>query len=191
MAGISAKQKKQNLALLDRCITTLNERVCSDLRAKAMGPSSPKRCRDKAARMSKRESDRLESLVTTCAMGKIFKTSKTRRACASLKAYTLRFCPEAFPGRKPPPGAVLPQTQPPSDQTVINVERTTQLGHQPWYKAYRALGMVGSIAGAYHGYKRNESVGWAIGWGLFGSILPFVALPVAYFQGFGKREKGR
>ena len=185
MAGISAKQKKQNLALLDQCITTLNERACTDLRAKAMGPSSPKRCRDKAGKLNRSERAHLERLGLACARGKLFKTTSTRRACASLKAYTLSFCPEAFPGKNPS------QVDPPSDQTVINIERTTHVLNSPLYKAYRALGMVGALAGAYHGYKRNESVGWAVGWGFFGSILPFVALPVAYFQGFGKREKRR
>lgn len=50
----------------------------------------------------------------------------------------------------------------------------------------QALGLVGAAACAYHGYKRNESVGWAFGWAIFGSALPILALPVALAQGFGK-----
>lgn len=43
-----------------------------------------------------------------------------------------------------------------------------------------------AAASAYHGYKRNDSVGWAIGWFLFGSILPAITPAVALAQGFGK-----
>jgi hypothetical protein len=51
---------------------------------------------------------------------------------------------------------------------------------------YMTLGLVGSSTGIYHGYKRNNSVGWAIGWGIFGGLFPVVALPVMAIQGFGK-----
>lgn len=40
----------------------------------------------------------------------------------------------------------------------------------------------------YHGYKRNDSVGWALVWGLFGSIAWPVTVPIAFAQGFGKRK---
>lgn len=53
----------------------------------------------------------------------------------------------------------------------------------PWL---RALSTISAAACAYHGYKRNESVGWAFGWAFFGSVAPFFALPVALAQGFGK-----
>ena len=45
-------------------------------------------------------------------------------------------------------------------------------------------------ASAYHGYKRNNSVGWAIGWALLGGMFPVITIPVSLAQGFGKR-KGR
>lgn len=44
------------------------------------------------------------------------------------------------------------------------------------------------IAGAYHGYKRNDSGWWAFGWWLFSGALPEIALPVMLAQGFGKPE---
>jgi len=45
----------------------------------------------------------------------------------------------------------------------------------------------GAALGAYHGYKRNKgSVGWAIGWAFFGSLLPILAIPIALAQGVGK-----
>jgi len=52
-----------------------------------------------------------------------------------------------------------------------------------------ALGVAGTAISAYHGYKRNKSVGWAIWWGLMGGIFPVVTVPVAFAQGFGKRAK--
>jgi hypothetical protein len=51
---------------------------------------------------------------------------------------------------------------------------------------YQVLSFVGMAAGAYHGYKRNNSIGWAIAWGLLGGIAPVITLPVSLAQGFGK-----
>lgn len=53
-----------------------------------------------------------------------------------------------------------------------------------------AISTIGMAAGAYHGYKRNKSVGWAIGWGLLGGAFPILTGVVAVAQGYGKR-KGR
>ncbi len=53
---------------------------------------------------------------------------------------------------------------------------------------WTAASIAGTTLGAYHGYKRTDSIGWAIGWGLLGGIFPFITLPIAYAQGFGKRE---
>lgn len=49
------------------------------------------------------------------------------------------------------------------------------------------VGTAGAIGGAYHGYKRNRSVGWAIWWGLMGALFPIFTIPIAVAQGFGKR----
>ena len=58
---------------------------------------------------------------------------------------------------------------------------------------FRTIWMTASIAGvglgAYHGYRRNDSVGWAIGWALLGSIFPVITLPVMFAQGFGKPKR--
>jgi hypothetical protein len=56
--------------------------------------------------------------------------------------------------------------------------------------AYALAGVAGTAVGAYHGYKRNESVGWALGWAFLGGIFPVVVIPMAFAQGMGKR-KGR
>jgi hypothetical protein len=57
----------------------------------------------------------------------------------------------------------------------------------PWQKAYAAASVAGVAAGAYHGYARNDSIGWAIWWAAMGGLFPFVTIPVSIAQGFGKR----
>lgn len=52
-----------------------------------------------------------------------------------------------------------------------------------------ALAVTGTALGAYHGYKRNDSIGWAIAWGLLGGAFPIIALPIAYAQGYGQRKR--
>lgn len=42
----------------------------------------------------------------------------------------------------------------------------------------------------FHGYKRNNSVGWGIAWFILGGMFPVITPTVAFAQGFGKR-KGR
>lgn len=57
--------------------------------------------------------------------------------------------------------------------------------------AYSALSVAGTVTGAYHGYRRNKSVGWAIGWAILGSIFPIITIPVSLAQGFGKPKGGK
>ena len=51
-------------------------------------------------------------------------------------------------------------------------------------------GILSVGASAYHGYKRNNSVGWAIAWGLLGGLAPVITPAVAVAQGFGKPKRG-
>lgn len=51
--------------------------------------------------------------------------------------------------------------------------------------AMMVAGTAASAALAYHGYKRNNSVGWAVGWFFLGAFWP-ISLPVALAQGFAK-----
>jgi hypothetical protein len=51
------------------------------------------------------------------------------------------------------------------------------------------LVLASGSASAYHGYKRNNSVGWGIGWGVLGLLFPVITPTVAVIQGFGKRAK--
>lgn len=60
------------------------------------------------------------------------------------------------------------------------------------YKQYAwAWGLLSTASAAlsgYHGYKRNNSVGWAIGWFVLGSFFPVVTPVIAVAQGYGKRK---
>lgn len=50
---------------------------------------------------------------------------------------------------------------------------------------YPVLAAAGMAVGAYHGYKRDRSVGWAIGWGFLGGMFPYFVIPIALAQGIG------
>lgn len=48
-----------------------------------------------------------------------------------------------------------------------------------------------SVAGlAYHGYKRNRSIGWTVCWALVGGIFWPIAWGVALAQGYAKPRSG-
>lgn len=55
-------------------------------------------------------------------------------------------------------------------------------------RAYGLLSTVSMAASAYHGYKRNNSIGWALIWGLLGAAFPVIVPVIAVAQGFGKRK---
>lgn len=46
--------------------------------------------------------------------------------------------------------------------------------------------LASAAASAYHGYKRNDSVGSAVGWFFLGGIFPIITPAIALAQGFGK-----
>ncbi len=80
---------------------------------------------------------------------------------------------------------------------AVRVQVPQSMGHT----AYNHVGMdvdgmwrVASVAAvglaAYHGYRRNNSIGWAVGWALLAGLAPVITVGVAVAQGFGKR-KGR
>lgn len=55
-------------------------------------------------------------------------------------------------------------------------------------RGYRIGSTVSVPLLVYHGYKRNESIGWAVVWGLLGGSFWVIGLPLAFAQGFGKRK---
>ena len=69
-------------------------------------------------------------------------------------------------------GASLAETEPRSCSAMWTV----------WGLAATASG----AACAYHGYKRNQSIGWAIAWFLLGEIFFPLTPAIALAQGFGK-----
>lgn len=59
--------------------------------------------------------------------------------------------------------------------------------------AWTVLGIASLVATpvlAYHGYKRNNSIPWAIVWGIFGAAIWPVMVPVAFAQGFARPRTG-
>lgn len=51
------------------------------------------------------------------------------------------------------------------------------------------LGVVSSGLSAYHGYRRNQSIPWALVWAVMGGALPVVTPAIAFAQGFGQRAR--
>ncbi len=54
--------------------------------------------------------------------------------------------------------------------------------------SFARLALVG--AAAFHGYRRNNSVAWAIGWAVLAGGSPAIVTGIAIAQGFGKPKKG-
>jgi hypothetical protein len=54
--------------------------------------------------------------------------------------------------------------------------------------AWSMLSVASGAASAYHGYKRNQSIGWGVWWFLMGSIFPIITPAIGLAQGFGKRK---
>lgn len=75
----------------------------------------------------------------------------------------------------------LAPTQP--NVTVVQQPQTQSTGSALW----SVLAVVSSAAAAYHGYKRNQSIGWAVAWGLLGGVAPVITPAIAVAQGFGRR----
>jgi hypothetical protein len=44
------------------------------------------------------------------------------------------------------------------------------------------LGTVSMVAGIYHGYARNQSIGWGLWWGLMGVMFPIATPTIALAQ---------
>ncbi len=57
-----------------------------------------------------------------------------------------------------------------------------------WPTIAGILSIASAAASGYHGYKRNNSLGWALWWFFMGSIFPVVTPAIALAQGFGKHR---
>jgi len=51
------------------------------------------------------------------------------------------------------------------------------------------LSTASFAASVYHGYKRNDSLGWGIWWGFMGALFPVITPTIAVAQGFGQPKK--
>jgi hypothetical protein len=58
-----------------------------------------------------------------------------------------------------------------------------------WSKIHGVLAITSAAVSAYHGYRRNQSIPWAIWWFFAGSILPVFTPVIAIAQGYGKSKK--
>lgn len=61
-------------------------------------------------------------------------------------------------------------------------------GRVKWSSIWGIAATISSAASAFHGYRRNQSIGWAIWWGIMGGVFPIFTPVVALAQGFGKRK---
>lgn len=71
---------------------------------------------------------------------------------------------------------------------VSEIEKLPTTAEKVGAAIWGVASVAGTALGAYHGYKRNNSVGWGIWWALMGGMFPVVTVPVALAQGLGKRR---
>lgn len=91
-----------------------------------------------------------------------------------------------------PAGQVGTPTQPPASNPTPQAPASpatmplNQLILPPPTPMEQAIAAAGVGLGAYHGYRRNNSLGWGLVWGLAGGIAPVITTAVALAQGFGQ-----
>ena len=51
------------------------------------------------------------------------------------------------------------------------------------------VSVLSAIASGYHGYKRNQSVGWGVSWFVLGGMFPILVPVIAVAQGYAKPAK--
>lgn len=56
-------------------------------------------------------------------------------------------------------------------------------------KIMGVLTIASAAASAYHGYRRNQSIGWAAVWFGAGIVFPLFTPVIAVAQGFGREAK--
>lgn len=61
-------------------------------------------------------------------------------------------------------------------------------GRVRWASIWGIASTVSMAASAFHGYRRNQSIGWAIWWGLMGGVFPIFTPVVALAQGYSRRK---
>jgi hypothetical protein len=84
-------------------------------------------------------------------------------------------------------GNVMVPLGPPANGAVNGNANGKKMVPAPGW--YWALSAGSSAASAYHGYRRNQSVGWALWWALMGGMFPLVTPAIGLAQGWGKRAR--
>jgi len=87
--------------------------------------------------------------------------------------------------------AGLGQQAAPATPVATTSTSTALTISQPVRTAMYVAGTASVVALAYHGYKRNQSIGWALVWGIVGGAFWPLGLPIALAQGFGKPAAAR
>lgn len=87
--------------------------------------------------------------------------------------------------------ARAPLGQSPAAPVVPVTSSTAIQLASPQMTALRLASVAAMGALAYHGYRRSNSWGWALAWGIGGGIVWPIALAVAIAQGFGKSASMR
>lgn len=59
-----------------------------------------------------------------------------------------------------------------------------------YWAAWGLISTASMAASAYHGYKRNDSLGWALVWAFCGALFPVITPVIAVAQGFGEPKRG-
>jgi len=84
------------------------------------------------------------------------------------------------------------QTIPPAPSPVVTGQTSTAMTlSQPVRTLMLVAGTASVGALAYHGYRRNNSIGWALVWGIIGGAFWPLAIPISLAQGFGVRHTQR
>jgi hypothetical protein len=107
-------------------------------------------------------------------------------------AYPYLLKPAVVPHRTRPAGQASPDTNPvpavPATQTTTapGVSFSDLLmSYKPSTFTY-VLSTVGMGMAAFHGYRRNNSVGWALAWGFLGLWFPVITNVIAVAEGYAK-----
>jgi len=74
------------------------------------------------------------------------------------------------------------------DGTVMSTTAPTSNGNGGPTTFWGAVRLGVIALAAYHGYRRNDSIGWAVAWAFLAGIAPPVVIGVAFAQGLGDRK---
>ena len=59
----------------------------------------------------------------------------------------------------------------------------------PWSAITGTLTVASAALSAYHGGKRNQSIGWGVWWFMMGLLFPIVTPVIGIAQGFGRPKE--